>query len=398
MSSTEPSRKRSMPGDRQVRPKKKRKKSRPGRFRGKHGFFTYPRCPMNKEALLQHVSDLATVVSYVVCREEHKDAGEAEELDPMDVRYEDGPLTIYHLHGYFKFSKRVEIAYSKLTLVDEDGTKYRGDYQSCRNANDVAVYCTKDGEYTSSFSAEELAKMKLDARPKQTFADVMALAKEGDVDQAFAALTRVAPRDVLLKGPVALKANLAQLDQSPIEVEESGFKFREPPLYDAWDRERYALVMVGTTGTGKSNFARKYAFKCPCVVSGTRLDGLKAFDKKRNDGIVYDEMDFGNHSPELQLQLTGVEDTVQVNVKMTFVEIPAGTPRIFVLNKFPFTQPVKPELARRIHVVAVEDDLRIRNPEQEQAQVKPPDALARVLQQFSRKAAEPEAFFYCGDK
>lgn len=391
-----------MPGDENVRPKKrsrqqKRKKApkRSAQLRCVHAFLTYPRCPLDVDNLIKHMTELARIEKYVVCQEEHKEQ-EQEERDPMDV---DGPCPT-HLHGYFKFPKKTRLLFEKLTLVGPDGTEYRGNYQSCRNANDVALYCTKEGNYKSTFSAEELARMAEQAKPKQTFGDVMKLAKEGDLKAAFETLTRVAPRDVIMKGAVAMKANLSSLDQSKPEREESGFKFTEPEHYKTWDREKQSLLLIGVTGTGKSNFARKYALKNPCVVSGTTLDGLKRYNPDKNDGIVFDEMDFGARSPELQLQLTGVEDTVQVNVKMTHVEIPAGTPRIFVLNYFPFSQPVKPELARRIHCVAVDKDLRVRTAAQIKAQEKKPDELRKVVGQFSRKKEEPEAepFFYCGDK
>jgi len=56
-----------------------------------------------------------------------------------------------------------------------------------------------------------------------------------------------------------------------------------------------AVVLHGTAGTGKTAFAVAH-FVHPLLVS--EMDGLKRFKKGFHDGIVFDDVDCSNMSPE----------------------------------------------------------------------------------------------------
>lgn len=191
----------------------------------------------------------------------------------------------------------------------------------------------------------------------------------------------------MMKGVHALKENLRGLDKTPLQPQDKkGFEFKEPDKYASWDRNRFAMVLVGPSKRGKSNFAKLYAFENPCVCQ--RLDGLKKFNADKHDGLVFDDMNFKWHAAETQLHLAGVEDDAEINVKMTHVFIPAGTPRIFVRNYFPFSEPVRPELERRLHVVDVDFDLRVIADDDKVADIKPPDDLQQVLNKYREEDDE----------
>lgn len=292
----------------------------------------------------------------------------------------------FHLHAYIQWTKRRYTTFKKLFLTGPDGVVYKGRFLSCRNAKDVAEYCQKDGDYITDLTPEEIKKL---AKNKPTFADVMARAKEGDEEGAFENWTEGMPRDALMIGPARMRESIRGFAQNAPEPVDSRMKFLELPRYKQWDkylRKRLSLVMVGVSGTGKSWFARKHALKHPCVCQ--RLDGLKKYNVKRHDGLVFDDMYFGNHARETQLHLTGVEDLGEINVKMTMATIAPYTERIFICNKFPFSLPIRPELRRRIHVVWVKEDMRIMDEEQTAFALKPPDDLDALLANY--KPADDE--------
>lgn len=363
-----------------VQPSKRRKKERAPRCRGKVHFYTWPRCPLSPESALKHLVDIGDVEHYLIAREEHK------EDDELDVDAEP-----YHLHAYVRYKKTKQIPYTTLHLKSEDGTIYKGNYQTCRNANQVAKYCAKDGQYITSYTKEQLQKMIADAADKPTFADVIKLAQSGDPKGAFTTLVTVAPRDVLMRGPAALKSSLRQLDQTPNEERRSDWEFTEHPRVANWDRSKYSLVVVGKSGLGKTSYA-KSLFKSPCVV--TRIDGLKEYSQEKHDGLVFDDMCFEKHAPETQLHLTGVEDEPQLNVKFGTVTIPRGTPRVFVRNYFPFSLPIRAELRRRIHCCAVKTDLRVMSKKQTEEAVKPEDDLDAIFEMTPPPASGDGGFFF----
>lgn len=377
-------RKRKLSGD-GPRPKKKAKQVLKPACRGRKHFYTYPRCPLEPSVLLDHIKAFEYVIlNWVVCRELHADEEEAKVETP------------YHLHGYIEFDKTHSIIYEKLALTGPDGTKYIGHYETAVNGNAVALYCTKDGEYDSSFKDAELGAMAAAALPKPTTGEIVVMAVKGDLIDAFEAAKRSMSREMILHGPLRIKSNLAALDETRLSAEETTFEFTEPASYKRWNRKRQSLVLIGLTDTGKSNFARRHAFKTPCVVSGDTLDGLKLFNPDKHDGLVFDDMDFADYPKVKQLRLTLVTEATSVNVKMTDVVIPAGTHRIFVMNKFPFSTPLTAEMERRLHVVTVKEDMRVLSAEQRKEYEKPEDDLAECLRLFGRGEAQP--FSYVGDK
>jgi len=91
-------------------------------------FLTYPKCSDTKEALLEHLESIDTVVEYIICHELHKDG------DP-------------HLHAYVKFLEGVKHVDAPTKF---DYSKH-GNYQAVRSAKKVIQYVKKDGDYISSF-------------------------------------------------------------------------------------------------------------------------------------------------------------------------------------------------------------------------------------------------------
>lgn len=331
---------------------------------------------MTPDAVLKQLHDLGDVQTYFIAQENHAPV-ESQQENQVPEEHKGEDLCQYHIHAYCGYDVKKYILYTALTLKGEDGTEYKGNYQACRSVASVISYCSKDGKYLTNIEDKKLqALFKKAAKEKLSYDDVIAKARAGDTAEAFETILIVNPRDVIMKGPAAIKANLTALDQTRSNPLDKGFKWLEPGSIETWDCTKYALVLVGQAGCGKSNYAKSF-FKSPCVC--THLEGLQAFDPVKHDGLVFDDMSFYDKPPELSLHLSGVEDQPQINIKYGHVVIPRGTPRVFVHNKWPFSKPVPPQLRRRVHVVLISQDLRDRDEQQVEAQLKPPDELYEAL-------------------
>lgn len=379
-------------------------------LRCKHQYYTYSRCPLLPQFVVSKITDKYNVDKYFVCLEAHSAPsyvpGEGERGQDQrevsilrdDEEEQKAVVEPNHLHCYFRFLDKQYTMYKDLDLVCPDTSKlYHGNYQSCRDPARVIAYCAKDAVYVTNFSKDELAGLLQRAqRLKLSWSVVVETAKEGRLTQAFEQVLTVAPRDVVMKGPLAIKSSLRALCGAP---EDKGipqhWKWNEPALIAEWDRTKYALVLIGDTKKGKTNYARMLlgaqdpeAKKQPFRLQ--RLDHLKVYNADVYSGLVFDDVYLGNRSAELQLHITGVQDAADINVKYDCARIPAGTPRIFCHNRWPFSADVPAELARRLFVVKVEDDLRDMTdlpPEEQAKDCKPQDDLQQVMNELLHQDA-----------
>lgn len=342
-----------------------KRKSGDFRLNAKIQFYTWPQCPLVK----QHAHDFIVakgwpIVNYVVCEEKHEGG------DP-------------HMHAWYSYGKRVDIrSAASLYLKSEDGTVYKGDFK--RGDKNGAGYALKGNNYITNFSDEEVIRLKAvyeqhladQEYADATYGDVIKLAEKGKQAEAFKTLKHVDGRNMVLKGPAILRDNLQQLSQVKVKNTFADFKFELSDTVKRWDRTKYALVMIGPAKTGKTSFAMSL-FKHPLKLN--RLDILKQFDPEVYDGLVFDDMSFLMHSRDTVVAVTTVEMDGNINVKFATATIPAGTPRVFTNNTLPFNLDPQGAIRRRIHVVFVQQDMRVMTDEQRIADIKPDDDLDELL-------------------
>lgn len=119
------------------------------------------------------------------------------------------------------------------------------------------------------------------------------------------------------------------------------------------------VYIHGPSGTGKTQFALSH-FKNPLLVR--HIDDLKQLTE-RNDGIVFDDLDFSHWPVGSIIHLLDMDEASSINVKYGVVRIPANTPRIFTHNTATIFAPPNlhvnqlSAINRRLNVYIVEESL-----------------------------------------
>lgn len=350
----------------QAGPRKKKRAER-GRTQAKTHFYTYPRCPASPDEFLVFLNTLKKPIErYIICREQHTEPEEEKALVP--------PCPT-HLHVYCRFVSKQTVSWSSLTFSHE-GVDYRGNYQSCRSPDAVVAYVAKDGDYITNFPQREIDKMIAATKYKGCgWGDIVTLAQAGEREEYKKMLYIVAPRDAALGGERLLRS-LAALSKKKPEKLQSGRVFVDPPGIAGWRRHKVSLVLLGATNLGKTSYAQTL-FESPFVC--THNDGLRKYKPDVHDAIIFDDCNFAFRDEMWKLHITGVQDTAQVNVKYGNVEIPAGTPRVFINNQWMWGKDPSDALIRRVFVVVCKTDLRVLSAEDQAADPRPQDDLEEAL-------------------
>lgn len=131
-------------------------------------FLTYPKCPLDKEAVLLLLQTMGMPIKeWVVARELHEDGTP-------------------HVHAFVQYTSRITFSPDRWDLFGPDGTRYHGNYQAARSWSSVQKYCQKGGDFISSIDTQA-AISKRAARNKVLL--------EGDlkelVDTGYIALTQL---------------------------------------------------------------------------------------------------------------------------------------------------------------------------------------------------------------
>lgn len=103
-------------------------------------------------------------------------------------------------------------------------------------------------------------------------------------------------------------------------------------------------LIVGPSGCGKTTWAKRVCPKPALFVS--HLDHLGNFNAKVHKCIIFDDVDFKHLPRTSQIHLVDFFDDRQIHIRYKIVHIPAGTPKIFTANDYPFTR--DEAIARRL--------------------------------------------------
>lgn len=296
------------------------------RIHTKQLFLTYPKCNLELDVALSEISSILSIDKYIIAREKHTDGGA-------------------HIHMYIKCLNPADIR--KPDKLDILG--FHGNYQSCRSPNAVRKYCTKEGNYLTNivdFKPIAAAIRVLSAESKKEAMDII------KNDPLLA-------RDYI-RDTSKMEESIARLYPNT-SISRLKYRFRTMQSVISWKRKKHVLWLFGPTKTGKTEFA-KSLFSNPLLVS--HIDELKHFCATTHDGIIFDDMYFGNWSREHQIHLLDLENNRGINVKYGMIIIPHGTPRIFTSNVPIFTADAA--IARRIRMIRIKEDIRLLS-EQEQS-------------------------------
>lgn len=145
-------------------------------------------------------------------------------------------------------------------------------------------------------------------------------------EEAMEIVKNYAPRDFVIYNTV-INATMRKLfTEQP--VFQQGLTFNIPML-DAELLSTRAIVLTGTSGVGKTQYALAH-FRKPLLLS--HIDQLKEL-KKDHDGIVFDDMTFRHWPPQSCIHLLDLELPRAINVKYGIATLPSKLPRFFTSNR-----------------------------------------------------------------
>lgn len=236
----------------------------------------------------------------------------------------------FHFHALLQFPKKVDIKNER--FFDLFGL--HPSIEACRSVMAAKTYIKKDGVFVSNYEEEESEET-----------DYVEMAKETDRGSY---LHYCMKKNLPFSYADAFwKIAHAEADTT-IEDGNSEGVYKNPQLdFIVIPEEAYkkqVVVIVGESGTGKTTWAIRNAPK-PCLFV-SHLDQLKRLTP-RHKSIIFDDMNFTHIPREAQIQLVDQYMPRAIHVRYGVVTIPAGLPKIFTANLYPFMEDAA--INRRVH-------------------------------------------------
>lgn len=273
--------------------------------------LTYSQCEASTASYLEWLTAkpwFRATDQYVIAREAHAEGG-------------------HHLHVAIKRPGKGQFRFKGANAMlvfdyDYEGniyhpniiTNFRKGYEAW------SKYCQKDGDYISNGLGTPSVWHQIAGK---------------DWDQARPLLLEGAPRDLFLNAD-RIKSNISLVNAPVIErVVYSGpflSSFYPGPEFLP---SRQSLVITGSPGIGKTQFACFCASASGDFLIATHMDDLKKLSSAHKT-IVFDDMSF-NHLPrETSIFITDIEMPRSIHCRYGNAIIPAGVKRIFTSNRRAF--------------------------------------------------------------
>lgn len=292
------------------------------RLNAGHCLLTYSRCTHTKEEVRDHLVSLlgAKLKRLVVCQELHQDGHP-------------------HIHAAVKFTHKVN--FRRANMFDYQGThpnirtgqEYNGTFEGAER------YVSKYGDIVEHGAPTE----ELIESPSSVCATMA---------------TKIAWIEYCIEKRIAPAYcesiwSLVHADTSTTIDHHEPIGTMVPSLRDL-PYGGNNIVLIGPSGCGKSTWAKYRAPKPALWV--THLDDLKKFNRKVHKSIIFDDMSFVHLPEQSQIHLVDPYDQRSIHVRYGTVTIPAGVPKIFTGNVYPFTEVGEHAQAirRRVHKYIVQ--------------------------------------------
>ena len=148
-------------------------------FKSSQAFLTYAQCPIDRDYILDHITDLLastnrptpiTISAHCIAQEKHQDGN-------------------FHIHAYFKFSSKLSFRNQSFFDIKYEGVNYHPNITAPRSPVAVIKYVQKDKFFIASENIEEIMN-------KKTYGTIAA--QSTTKEEYMAALTHHFPRDVAM--------------------------------------------------------------------------------------------------------------------------------------------------------------------------------------------------------
>lgn len=238
-----------------------------------------------------------------------------------------------HLQGYIQLTDRMRLSTLK-TLIGITTIRLA----SCNGSDeDNEQYCTKDNNFIERYGDRRTIRARKKLKSGEKFEAVVEAVKNGwSLQEVISEFP-----DLYIKHHTGIEKLFKVFNESTPTVYFGPFPWAIQP---DWGK---AIVIIGPTGIGKTQYSKTLIPKVHLI---RHIDKLKKFNALHHGGILFDDMKFNHWPVSSQIHLTDMTDDADINVKHSYVSIPAGTKRIFTCNpeRFPFTN--APAVMRRLQI------------------------------------------------
>jgi len=310
--------------------------------------LTYSRCPYTKEELLECLMSLSkTPLEYFIAIEPH----DAIKYPP---RYPGDSET--HLHAWIRMPRGFNIVNCRYFDVP-----FRQHYPDIPpEFNGIAYHPKIDNR---KFGPGTHYLRKWDSDPlTNTAASYIALARDGQVEEATEAFIQQHPKDYLVNKE-RIDENIRKLGKKPkVDHIRAYNTFTCPEELSDFDEIKHTecILISGPSGIGKTQFLKSFCQHKELVPFKIirHTDQLKRIDPDLYKAIIFDDMSFDYYTREQQIHILDLEEEAVVHCRHREVTLPAKQPRFFTCN--PESYPIFPDcddaaIARRLKVIHLPD-------------------------------------------
>ena len=330
----------------------------------KHFFLTYP----YKERLTKF--DKKSIIDLFKEKAESVKA----RLKYIVVSFETGQKTTdskdyEHLHVQVSFDRRIQVRRQEFFDLAGVHGHYKAIEKEKGNIARVREYCMKDGDYLEWKDIAEVSRLTESPGTLVKLVEYLIRLKPEERGKAIEGLSSASKALYLLNESRINRAIQIQIGNHNVQDNRYQLdQFSVPAKIKEWMEtmmEKTALILTGRSGTGKTELAIaifKKMVRNPLLVRDiNQLKGLN----HGHDGIIFDDISLKGLKRERIIHLIDVERASGVDIKHGCAIIPEKTPLVFTtnlsINEFLGAEAQIPEeFARRITVVVVDDDMRIK--------------------------------------
>lgn len=228
-----------------------------------------------------------------------------------------------HLQGYIQLVRRTE--FSTVRRMFPGTPKLL----TCGGSDqDNEDYCTKDNDHIERFGERLTIQAQKKKKSEEVFINIRDDIQNGN------SLTDIATQypQEFIKHHTGIEKLFKMLSKTKPAIYYGPFRWNILDIID-WS---LSVILCGPTNIGKTQYA-KTLFENPLLIR--HIDKLKSFNPLYHGGIIFDDLQFTHWPETAQIHLTDTTDDADINVKHSFVTIPAGTKRVFTCNnnRYPFS-------------------------------------------------------------